>query len=66
MRDTLNWIVDPDRKQSRCNGEISTRPMTAEEREKYKDVKPSKREPVYVLKQSDILRNLRNRGLRAV
>jgi hypothetical protein len=66
MRDTLNWIVDPDHKQNRCNGEIITRPMTAEEREKYKDVKPSKKEPVYLLKDSDILRMLQNRGLRPV
>jgi hypothetical protein len=37
--------------------------MTVDEWEKYKDVQPSKREPVYTLKQSDILRMLRNRGL---
>jgi hypothetical protein len=66
MRDTLNWIVDPDNRQDRRNSEIITRPMTADEREQYKNVKPSKKEPVYVLKQSDILRSLRNRGLRAV
>jgi hypothetical protein len=63
MRDPLNWVVDPDHRQNRCNGEISTRPMTVDEWEKYKDVQPSKREPVYLLKDSDILRMLRNRGL---
>lgn len=68
MRDDI-WIIDPDHRYQpgeRANGPIIPSKMTEEDKIKYANVQPRLREPVYMLKDSDILRSLQRRGLRAV